>query len=315
MDDCLVYFFTGFLDSGKTSVISEWAMSDSFEEKKIVILTTEEGDIEYDDIDFGNTNPVIINKETDEVNRDLMFAIEKEHKPDVLFMEWNGSVSPSKFFDEVDVPQRWALAAAVCTVDATTYSEYYRNMQTFFAEYYRFCDTIIFNRVDPEVNNIPKLRGSVKSLNPGANLTFIDKDNNMIDIGNYLPYDLSKDVCEIVPDDFGLFYTDALDNFERYNGKVVKLTGQAVMFREFKNRAFALQRRAYTCCADDIGAINLLCFYEVKRGFPVGSWLKVTGRIRYFEEKQNGQTIKVPALEVSDYAVTTKPENEIIYFS
>lgn len=314
MDDCLVYFFTGFLDSGKTSTISEWAMADAFEGKKIVILTTEDGDIEYDDIDFTN-KPQIISKETDEVDRDLMFFIEKEYKPDVLFMEWNGSVSPSKFFDEVDVPKRWALAAAVCTIDATTYSEYYRNMQTFFAEYYRFCDTIIFNRVDPEVNNIPKLRGSVKSINPGSNLTFIDKDNNMIDIGNYLPYDLSKDVCEIVPDDFGLFYTDALDNFERYNGKVVKLTGQAVLFRQFKGKAFALQRRAYTCCADDIGAINLLCFYDVKSGFPAGSWLKVTGRIRYFEEKQNGQVIKVPALEVSDYAVTDKPQNEIIYFS
>ncbi|MBR3533134.1 MAG: hypothetical protein IKN80_04545 [Clostridiales bacterium] len=314
MEDCLVYFFTGFLDAGKTSVIGEWASSDSFRGRKIVILSTEDGDVEYDDIKFPE-QPVIISKETDEISRDLMFAIESEHKPDVLFIEWNGSVSPGKFFDEIDVPERWALAAAVVVIDATTYSEYYRNMQTFFADYYRYCDTAIFNRVDPEVNNIPKLRGSVKSVNPGVNLTFLDKDDNLIDIGNYLPYDLTKEVCEISPDDFGLFWTDALDNAARYNGKMVKLTGQAAIFRELKGKAFALQRQAYTCCAADMGQINLLCFYDIKPGFPAGQWINVTGRIRYFEDSQNGQKIDVPCLDVKDYAVTSVPANEIIYFS
>lgn len=315
MEDCLVYFFTGFLDSGKTTVIGDWAGSDSFRGRKIVILATEDGDVEYDDIAYPDGKPVIIGKETGEVTRELMFGIEEEHRPDVLFIEWNGSVSPAKFFDEVDVPERWALAAAVAVVDASTYGEYYRNMQTFFADYYRFCDTVIFNRVDPEVNNIPKLRGSVKSLNPGVNLTFLDKDNNVLDIGNFLPYDLSKDVCEIVPDDFGLFWTDALDNVARYNGKKVKLTGQAVVFRDFRGKAFALQRQAYTCCAADVGQIVLLCFYDVKSNFPVGQWLNVTGTVRYFEDNDGGQKVDVPCLQVEDYAITSRPENEIIYFS
>lgn len=315
MEDCLVYFFTGFLDSGKTTTIGEWATNEAFRGRKIVILSTEEGDVEYDDIEFTDEQPVIIEKEYSEINRDLMFAIEAEHKPDVLFIEWNGSVSPAKFFDEVDVPERWALAAAVVVIDATTYGEYYKNMQTFFADYYRYCDTAVFNRVDPEVNNIPKLRGSVKSVNPGINLTFLDKGGQMLDIGNYLPYDLSKDVCEITPDDFGLFWTDALDNVARYNGKKVKLTGQAMVYREFKGKAFAIQRQAYTCCSADIGQITLLCFYDVKPNFPVGQWLKVTGTVRYFEDKQNGQTFQVPCLQVEDYAITSKPDNEIIYFS
>ena len=111
MEDCLVYFFTGWIDSGKTTVIGEWASNEAFRGRKIVILATEDGDVEYDDINFPDGTPVIIEKETAEVNRDLMFRIEAEHKPDVIFIEWNGSVSPGKFFDEVDVPERWALAA------------------------------------------------------------------------------------------------------------------------------------------------------------------------------------------------------------
>ena len=188
-------------------------------------------------------------------------------------------------------------------------------MQTFFADYYRFCDTAIFNRVDPEVNNIPKLRGSVKSVNPSVNLTFLDKNDQVLDIGNFLPYDLSKDICEIAPDDFGLFWTDALDNVARYNGKKVKLTGQAMTFRELKGKAFALVRQAYTCCSADIGQINLLCFYGVKPNFPAGQWLNVTGTVRYFKDSQNGQEFDVPWLEVIDYAITSKPDTEIIYFS
>ncbi len=316
MKDCLVYFFTGFLDSGKTSFICSWTSEENFRDKKIVILATEEGEEEYTPESMGRDDITVLTVEPEEVDKALMFDIEKRYKPDILFMEWNGSVSPAEFFEKVDVPRRWALAAALVIVDASTYSEYYRNMQTIFADYYRYCDNVIFNRVDPEVNNIPKLRGSVKSLNPGMNITFLGEDNQMIDIGDHLPYDLKNEPCVIDPDDFGLFYTDALDNVERYNGKVVSVVGQAVVFREFKGRAFALQRQAYTCCADDIGQINLLCFHEHGAGFPVGQWLKVTGRIRYFEDKQrDGSPVAVPCLEVEDYAITSKPENEIIYFS
>ena len=315
MNDCLVYFFTGFLDAGKTTFISSWLGEENFRDKKILILATEEGEEEYDKDKFPGVDLSVVTVEPDEVDKELMFDIEKKFKPDVIFMEWNGSVSPSEFFEKVDVPKRWAHAAAIVIVDASTYSEYYRNMQTIFADYYRFCDNVIFNRVDPEVNNIPKLRGSVKSLNPGMNITFLGTDGDMIDIGDHLPYDLKNDPCVIDADDFGLFYTDALDNVERYNGKRVTLIGRAVIFRQFKNRAFALQRQAYTCCANDIGQINLLCFHEYGSGFPVGQWLKVTGRIRYFEDKPGGQTFAEPCLEVDDYSITSAPATEIIYFS
>lgn len=315
MTDCLVYFFTGFLDAGKTSFINEWIGSENFRDKKIVVIATEEGEEEFDSNKFPGVKLNICTVDTDDICKELMFDIDKKYKPDVIFMEWNGSVSPAEFFDKVDVPRRWALAAAVVIIDASTYTDYYKNMQTIFADYFRFCDTIIFNRVDPAVNNIPKLRGSVKSINPGANVNFISTTNDFLDIGDYLPYDLNANPCVISADDFGLFWTDALDNVDKYNGKRISVIGQAIIYSQFKNRAFALQRQAYTCCADDMGQINLLCYHEFGSGFPAGQWLKVTGTVRYFEDKQNGQTVAVPCLTVDDYSITSKPDNEIIYFS
>ena len=315
MDDCLVYFFTGFLDSGKTSVICSWLDGENFRGHKAVVINTEEGEEEYIAENYPNADPVIINCDVGGVTKELTFDIEARHKPDLVFIEWNGSVSPAEFFEKVDVPQRWALAATVVVVDCSTYAEYYKNMQTFFADYYRYCDTVIFNRVDPETDNIPKLRGSVKAVNPSISINFLSKDNEIIRIEDHLPYDLSKSPCEIAADDFGLFYTDALDNVERYNGKRVTLIGEAEILREFRGRAFVLQRQAYTCCAADVGMMGVLCMYDVKSGFPSGQWLKVTGQVRYFEDEQNGQKVAVPCLTVENYAITSKPENEIIYFN
>lgn len=318
MNDCLVYFFTGFLDSGKTSMICSVIDGESFKGKKIVIISTEEGEEEYSREMYSNADPepIVVNCETDDITKEFTFDIEKKYKPDAIFMEWNGSVSPAKFFDEVDVPRRWALAACIVTIDASTYSLYYKNMQTMFADYFRYGDNVFFNRVDPDRDNIPKLRGSVKGLNPAAAVGFIGVNGETIRIEDHLPYDLSKSPCDIPADEFGLFYTDALDNVDRYNGKIISLIGKAAVMREFRGRAFVLERQAYTCCADDVGTMAILCMHEYGSNFPKNQWVKVTGRVRYFNEKQrDGSEVAVPCMEVESYVITSKPDNEIIYFN
>lgn len=315
MEDCLVYFFTGFLDSGKTSVICSWIGGERFKDQKIVVICTEEGEEEYIKDNYPDADPVIITCDTEEVVGDFTTKIEKDYKPDVIFIEWNGSVSPSEFFEKTDVPERWALAAAVVVIDASTYTQYYKNMQTIFADYFRYGDTVIFNRVDPEGDSLPKLRATVKSINPGMSINFLGNDNNILMIEDHLPYNLDDNPCVISNDDFGLFYTDALDNVKRYNGKHVTLEGTALVFREIRGRAFALSRRAYTCCSDDIGQINLLCFLKYGSNFPTGQWLKVTGQVRFYEDDSNGRKTAVPCLTVDDYSVTTPPEEDIVYFN
>lgn len=317
MKDCLVYFFNGFLDSGKTSLICSWAGSDDFSKAKLVILATEEGEIEYEEDSYPGADPIVLIKDSEEITSELMFSIEKDYQPDFLFIEWNGSVPPSKFFEENDVPRRWMLAASIVVVDASTYGEFFRNMQPLFAEYYKYGDNILFNRVDPDVVSLPRLRASVKAINPGVNIAFFGKDNEPVLIEDHLPYNLEESPCPIKDEDFGIFYTDMMDNVKRYNGKRVVLVGRAEVYREIRGKGFALARPAYTCCSNDIGSIQLLCLYKYKSNFPSGEWIKVTGRIRYFEQidPQTKQKVPMPCLEVEDYALTSKPEVEMVYFS
>lgn len=316
MDDCLVYFFTGFLDSGKTSCICSWLTNDNFKNRKSVVICTEEGDEEFDEEHLGGVKPVVINCETDEVTKEMTFDIEEKYSPSVVFIEWNGTVSPAEFFDKVDVPDRWALAAAVVVIDASTYSNSLKNMTTFFADYFRYGDTVIFNRVDPDNDNLPRMRASVKAVNPGMSINFVSKDNEIVRIEDHLPYDLKQNPCHITADDFGLFYTDSMDNRARYEGKRVSLIGEAIPIPEYRGKAFALERQAYTCCAADLQPMGILCLYQIKPGFPAGQWVKVTGTIRYFEDKTpDGQKIAVPCLQAEEYALTSKPDNDVIYFN
>ena len=78
MNDCLVYFFTGFLDSGKTSVICSWADGDNFNDKKTVIVCTEEGEEEYLKENYENADPIVIHAETDEITKEFTFDIETD---------------------------------------------------------------------------------------------------------------------------------------------------------------------------------------------------------------------------------------------
>ena len=44
-----VYFFTGFMDSGKTSLIEETLFENDFADGNGIIIMCEDGDVEYDE--------------------------------------------------------------------------------------------------------------------------------------------------------------------------------------------------------------------------------------------------------------------------
>ena len=87
MEDCLVYFFTGFLDSGKTSFIQSWIGDGSFQDKKVLILLTEEGEVELPPEEKAPCKSLnIITAETDEVTRAFTYNLDAKYHPDVVLI-------------------------------------------------------------------------------------------------------------------------------------------------------------------------------------------------------------------------------------
>ena len=61
MEEIPVYLFTGFMDSGKTSLILETLLENDFtEDEKGVIIACEDGEIEYDEAQLEKINMSLV---------------------------------------------------------------------------------------------------------------------------------------------------------------------------------------------------------------------------------------------------------------
>ena len=90
--DIPVYVFTGFMDSGKTTLIQETLFENDFAaggEDRILILACEDGDVEYDIEKLKTINAKVVMIESeDEFNLDNLSKISKEYNPDVLIQKY-----------------------------------------------------------------------------------------------------------------------------------------------------------------------------------------------------------------------------------
>ena len=70
-----VYIFTGFLESGKTTLIKDTLLDPGFgQEEKTLLLVCEEGMVEYDDAFLAKTNTTLVVVEKEE---DLSYALNR----------------------------------------------------------------------------------------------------------------------------------------------------------------------------------------------------------------------------------------------
>ena len=119
--DIPVYVFTGFMDSGKTTLIQETLFENDFAaggEDRILILSCEDGDVEYDIEKLKTINAKVATIDSEEeFNLENLTRISNEYKPDVIFLEYNGTWGVDKIYDE-PLPEGWVPAQSLATVDA-----------------------------------------------------------------------------------------------------------------------------------------------------------------------------------------------------
>ena len=78
MEEIPVYLFTGFMDSGKTSLILETLFENDFtEEDRGLIIACEDGDVEYDEEKLAGINVrlCVIGSKIDEHKIEELFGI------------------------------------------------------------------------------------------------------------------------------------------------------------------------------------------------------------------------------------------------
>ena len=89
---------------------------------------------------------------------------------------------------------------------------------------------------------------------------------------------MKADVIKIDPKDFGIWYIDALDKKDRYEGKVVEFTGMVLKSPEFPKNYFVPGRMAMTCREADMTFLGFICKAREARNLETKQWSKSARR-------------------------------------
>lgn len=313
MESIAVYLFTGFMDSGKTTLIRETLIENGFAmDGNNLIIVCEDGEVEFEEKDLTrmHANLVMI-EEQSEFTTEFLEKCIKNYSPENIFIEYNGTWEVSGFVDEI-LPDSCELIQVLTTVDATTFDNYLTNMRTMMVEQLFLSDVVIFNRCDDDTPKL-KFRTAIKTNNRRAQIVYERKDGTIDETPEPLPYDITQDEIEISDMNYGVWFIDAQENPKKYDGKTVKFLGLVYNPDKMKSGVLVPGRFAMTCCVEDIQFIGFKAKYDKSKEIPHKSWVNVTAVMQTeFAIEYKG---KGPVLYIKEITQATAPEDELVYFN
>lgn len=314
MQECLVYLFTGFLESGKTTLIQETLQDPGFNggTEKTLILLCEDGVRRYEKQVMEQARAQVVQVENREtLNALFLEKCEKLFHPDRVMIEFNGMWSVDRFL-EVEFPLRWILVQILSTVDASTFSLYLANMRSIIYEQLRHSETIIFNRCDADTKT-HYLRNNIKAMNKGAQLIYENKDGTIQQPGEQaLPFDVQAPSIVLQDYDYGLWYMDALEHPRKYEGKRITFCAKVYVGAKQRKDAYIVGREAMVCCSEDTSLIGMWVYTKRSKPEPL-VWLRLSGRLKVeYDEDFGGEVF---ALEEIEREVLSDHEDEYVNFT
>ena len=313
--DIPVYLFTGFMDSGKTSLITQTLQENDFGiGSRSLIIACEDGDEEYDEEALEKDKITVVAVESEEeFTEEYLKDCDETIKPDQVFIEYNGTWKMDKLFS-IRVPKGWTIVQVITFVDASTFDVYVANMKAMMMEQLSSADMIIFNRCDENTKRA-EYRRSIRAVNRRAQVIFENKDG-AADVGDEeldLPYEIDKPSITLEDEDYGIFYIDACDNPDKYVGKQITFKAMVHKPKSYKANEFVPGRFAMTCCAEDVAFIGFKCYSDLTKHLKDRQWVTVTGTIDkefYPEFEGEGPVIRATKIEPAKPA-----EEELVYFN
>lgn len=307
-----IFLINGQLESGKTRFITETIEMGQFDEaKKKLLIVCEEGEEEYDQkmLDENGIDMVVLEKE--EFTTEKLNELDKKYDPWLVIVEYNGMWEPTMIF-ETEKPKGWQIYQSITLFNAAQFGVQWANMKMILAETVKYADMVIFNRCKTSME-LGSYRRSMKALNSAIQIVFEDEKGDMMSIAEQLPYDINADVIEIEDDDYGIWYMDAADDKDRYEGKTVRFTARIMKNRKLPKNFCVPGRKAMTCCAEDIRFIGFLCKYPELDNLKNGDWVTLTANMHYERRREYGGV--GPVLYATEVVECAAPEDELVYFN
>ena len=203
-----VYLFTGFMDSGKTTLVQETLFENEFANgSKGLIIMCEDGEKEYDKQKLDSVNFKIVSIDSEEeFTEEKLNELNMQYLPEQVFIEYNGTWGIDKIL-EADLPKGWVIVQSLATVDSTTFDLYMNNMRAMMQEQVFQSDVVIFNRTDDDTDR-GHLRRTIKNINRKAQIVYERKDGTIDERPEELPFDINQDVIELSDADYAIWYME-----------------------------------------------------------------------------------------------------------
>ena len=307
-----VFVVTGFLDSGKTTLVKGTLMEQEWIEPGLTLLICcEEGEEEYSEEYLDENEMVLLNiEEMEQLNTEFFKNCEKNYNPTQVVIEYNGMWKLQELL-MIKYPRNWQLQGVYSTVNGLTLDMYLKNMRNILMEQLTESELIVVNRC-PEGTDRSGFRRALKVQNPMAQLIFEGTDGNIIQPSEEdLPYDVKGDKIIIEDMDFGIWYVDAYDHPNLYLGKDIEFVAQAFHPKGMSQDMFVPVRKIMTCCADDIRYYGYPCKVPAKTEIPFKKWIRICARFEFEAVTSFGN--EQPVLYLKHMEPAEKPEEDVVY--
>lgn len=307
-----IYLITGFLDSGKTTLLIDTLGMDYFNDgQRTVLVRCEDGEVEYDPQQLSQRNCRLVPvEEPEQLTHDFLTEIDRRYQPERVLFEYNG-MWPIQVLRDLKLPKNWGLYQAIHVIDGTTFEMYRANMASLMMDAVSEADMVLFNRCTPDMD-LSAWKRSIRAVNRQTEIVFEDAKGEELEVEDILPYDLEGDHIQLEDDDYGIWYLDIQDAPEKYTGKTITFKALAMTSSRLPKGTFIPGRNAMTCCAEDIRFFGFLCKYDRSRSLKKGEWVMVAARIQWEESpvyQGEGVVLYAQRVERAD-----RPDDPLVYF-
>jgi len=304
MERLPIFVINGFLEAGKTQFMKFTMRQEYFQtEGNTLLIVCEEGEEEYDKELLESTHTTV--KYIDDISdftKEKMIEFTKEVDPERILIEWNGLWEQ----DKIQIPDIWYVNQMITIYDTSTLDLYIKNkdLKAYMGKMLKDSELVICNRaddIDEEILSTYHLQ--IKAMAPNAEIIFEGEEGEITgDFSINLPYNLDDPKLIIKPEEYGIFYVDAMDRTEKYDGKEVEFVAQVVRPDGIGDDILIPGRRAMTCCEADIQFLGFVCHYKGAKNFKNKDWVKVKGKIKY--EMSPQYRAKGPVIYANDILLT-----------
>lgn len=312
MREIPVYFFLGFLESGKTKFIQETFEDERFDSgEKTLLLVLEEGEEEYDPSRFAVQKYAVEYADAATLTQQALAALVKKHGAERIVVEYNGMRELADFFDAM--PDGFAIAQVMTFFDAATFLSYNKNMRQLVFDKIQYADMVVFNRFREDFSQ-EEFHKIVRGVSRRPDIVYEYEGGKAVydEIVDPLPFDIDAPVVAIDDRDYAFFYRDIVEDLQKYAGKTVEFTAMVATDKKMSKGTIVVGRHIMTCCEADIAFSGLVLLHGSELPLKTRDWVHIKATVSVEYHKIYGQT--GPVLRALSLEYTNAPDEELATF-